>query len=205
MFILSYQFHFAPLLFACSILDSCNLNRGEVINCSWFWLLQTELNCKEFGFYYTYNCLHDFITWGYKVMFEWAHTDCSEMQNICKISLFNIWHMKKFRAGGLNTQGHQLVNIAFDHGYMYACIRLFIGCSSVSGNLPDLYYLSVSLLWPSCAFGCHSFLILVIKLSCQGMWAVSMWTFVWSSIFVRMRCDERVAGVKFMSRLHSSQ
>ena len=85
-------------------------------------------------------------------------------------------------------------------------MKLFIGYSSTSGNLHDLYYLWVSLLWPvailcNCAFGCHSFLILVIKLSCKGVWAVSMWTFVWSSIFVRTRCDERVAGVKFMSRL----
>ena len=76
-------------------------------------------------------------------------------------------------------------------------MKLFIGYSSVSGNVYDLYYLSVWLLWPvtilcNCAFDCHSFLILVIKLSCQGAWAVSMWTFVWSSIFVRARCDERV-------------
>ena len=143
MFILSYQFHFAPLLFACSILDSCNLNRGEVINCSWFWLLQTELNCKEFGFYYTYNCLHDFITWGYKVMFEWAHTDCSEMQNICKISLFNIWHMKKFRAGGLNTQGHQLVNIAFG---LWSCITASLSAVLRSRNSSKLLHSSGSCL-----------------------------------------------------------
>ena len=110
--------------------DCCKLN----------WTERNLYNC----------CLHDSIKWGYKVMFEWAHTDCSEMQNICKISLFNIWHVKKFRAGGLNTQGHQL---AFDHG----CMHEAWSYSLVIHQFLEMFMIFIisqcgcSDQWPSCA------------------------------------------------------